>query len=168
MAQPYLGEIRLTAFNFAPVGWFLCQGQIVSIAQYSALYSLIGTTYGGDGISTFALPDLRGRTPVHFGNGNGLSPAIIGLLTGTEQVTLTTQQMPAHTHTVVSSAGTGNATSPSGNYFAACGDGQYANAPALASAPFSGVGGSLPHENRQPSLTISFIIAWEGVFPSQN
>ena len=124
MSEPFLGQIMLVGFNFAPVGWALCNGQILSITQNTALFSLLGTTYGGNGTTTFALPDLRGRAAVGFGQGPGLSNYDLGQSTGTETVTLTVGQMPAHNHMVAANAANGNVSSPSGADLAQSSDNQ--------------------------------------------
>lgn len=175
MAQPYIGQIIAVGFNFAPVGWMLCQGQTLSIADNSVLFTLIGTTYGGDGVNTFALPNLCGRVPINQGQGQGLSPYVIGQLAGTENVTLTTNQLGSHTHSLMASSQPGSSNTP-GNTVALAQNGQTAvnmysaDAPntTLSSGSISAVGNSNPHENRQPFLAINYIIAVEGIFPSQN
>jgi microcystin-dependent protein len=163
----------MAGFGFAPYGWALCNGQLLSISQNSALFSLIGTYYGGDGISTFGLPNLQSRIPLHQGQGVGLSPYVIGQNGGNETVTLTTQQMPQHNHTIsaVGSAGGSNrvannflANGTSGNvYSPGPSDGTTMNAQAVSFA-----GSSQPHNNLQPYLTINFIIALQGIYPSRN
>jgi microcystin-dependent protein len=165
MSQPYIGEIRMFAGNFAPAGWMFCEGQLLPIVDYETLFNLIGTTYGGDGQSTFALPDLRGRLPLH--QGSGFTLAETG---GVETVTLTTQQIPAHSH-IVTAAGSGTATtSPSGGSLA---DGLaviYERATgneATMGTALGPTGGSQPHSNFQPYLCVDFIISMFGVFPSQ-
>jgi microcystin-dependent protein len=165
MAQPYVGEIRIFAGNFAPAGWEFCSGQLLPISENETLFQLIGTTYGGDGQSTFALPDMRGRIPVH--QGSGYSLAAQG---GTENVTLTVQQLPAHAHSLLASSGPGNRNSPA--------DGVIAEAPVISvwiedvasvnmsPATVTAVGGSQPHDNYQPYLCVNFIISLFGIFPS--
>lgn len=171
MSTPYIGEIRLFAGNFAPRDWALCQGQILSIAENEVLFQLIGTTYGGDGQQTFALPDLRGRLPVHQGQGPGLSGRTIGELGGTESVTLTVAQMPAHSHLLFASGAAANSGSPAGALLAATPVNSYdstgAPAATMAGASITNSGGTQPHENMGPSLTLNYIIALFGVFPSQ-
>lgn len=166
MSTPYVGEIRMFAGNFAPVGWALCDGSLISIAENDVLFNLIGTTFGGDGQVTFGLPDLRGRVPVHIGPGY-----VIGQLAGTETVTLLSQQMPSHTHTLYAGTNGARATSPANNVFAGGGPELYASTRAPLSgtlgAPTTAFGNSLPHENMAPFLTISFIISLFGIFPSQ-
>ena len=165
MAQPYVGEIRMFAGNFAPAGWMFCEGQLIPISENETLFTLIGTTYGGDGQSTFALPDLRGRVPVHQGNGY-----ILAETGGAEEVTLTTQQIPAHTHPLLASSSVGAASSPVGNVLAASGSANvYRPAPtavAMSAQAVGVTGGSQPHTNMQPYLCISHIISLFGIFPS--
>ena len=166
MSTPYIGEIRMFAGNFAPQGWALCQGQILAISENDTLFSLIGTTYGGDGISTFALPDLRSRVPIH--QGNGLVLAQVG---GEELVTLTVNQIPIHTHAPMANSDNGTATTPGGNVWAASADiSQYAvgTTGAMSGSAVSPAGGSQPHDNMLPYLAINFIISLFGLFPSQN
>jgi microcystin-dependent protein len=168
--DPYLGEIVLFAGNFAPVGYALCEGQILPISQNTALFSILGTTYGGDGIETFALPDLRGRVPLGQGQGPGLEPYDLGQVGGTEDVTLTTNQIPTHTHPVEASSAEEGTNRPSGAVPAQ--GGVYATAPDGSTPMNAGMigatGGSQSHENRQPYLTLNFIIAMQGIFPSRN
>ncbi len=178
--------------NFAPAGWAFCNGQLVAIAENDALFSLLGTTYGGDGQSTFALPDLRGRRPIHWGNGPGLSPVVIGQKAGIENVTLTQNQMPAHTHTVAGgggnisvalpcTSGIGTSDEPTGRIYAVNSDGKEHftdagsqsgdTAPLTLGIPQLSVlpaGTTLPHENLSPRLAVSFIIALYGIYPSRN
>lgn len=167
MAQPYVGEIRMFAGNFAPAGWMLCEGQLLPISENETLFNLIGTTYGGDGQSTFALPDLRGRIPIHIGDGFTLAETA-----GVETVTLTVNQIPAHSHPLLASssnAATGNAN---GNVLAQTPSytpyvsGFSPNTP-LSLSSMSAVGGSQPHNNFQPYLCVNFIISLFGIFPSQ-
>lgn len=179
MSSPYVGEIRTVGFQFAPVGWLQCQGQLVSIAEYEVLYTLIGTTYGGDGQSTFALPDMRSRVNVGAGNGPGLSPYTPGQRAGSETVTLTTQQIPAHSHAFTASlnAATAGATvnTPDGKYPADASTAIYASgptgtdmlAPGIISGTAQPAGGSQPHANIQPVLALTCIICCEGTFPPQ-
>ncbi len=165
MAQPYVGEIRMFGGNFAPAGWMFCEGQLLPISEYETLFNLIGTTYGGDGQSTFALPDLRGRLPMHFGNG-----FILAETGGVETVTLTTQQIPAHTHSVLASNDTATSTTASGNITASTNQlkiyTESAASKLFAGNALSPVGGSQPHENFQPYLCVDFIISLFGIFPS--
>src|SRR5215471_12914452 len=168
MAEPFLGEIRIFAFSFAPRGWALCQGQVMSIAQNTALFSLLGTTYGGNGQTTFALPDLRGRAPMHFGNG-----FVQGESAGSEQVTLTLQQIAPHTHLANCNAtGSNSQASPGGAYWSAdtAGNLPYTNAGGGSMAPqaMSITGGSQPHDNMMPSLVVNYCIALSGIFPSRS
>ena len=179
--DPLLGEIRLFGGNFAPQGWAFCQGQLLSIAQNSALFSLLGTTYGGDGQTTFGLPDLRGRVAIGFGQGAGLPNYVLGELAGEPNHTLTTTEMPIHTHAaqtqVNATAGGGNAGSPTNAYPAASTtrDNIYStgtpnttlNAQA-AQVTIGTNGGSQPHNNMPPYLGLNYIIALQGIFPSRN
>jgi microcystin-dependent protein len=171
MSEPFLGEIRMVGFNFAPVGWAMCNGQLLPIAENSALFSLIGTTYGGDGVNTFALPNLQSRFPLHMGQGQGLSPYTIGQLAGTENVTLLANQIPAHSHAPQCNSNAGDQGSPTNNFWAASAQQLYSNA-APAVMKNAGLilpaGGSQPHDNMNPLLVINFIIALSGVFPSRN
>ena len=171
MAQPYVGEIRMFGGNFAPAGWMFCEGQLLPISEYETLFNLIGTTYGGDGQSTFALPDLRGRLPVHQGQGPGLSSYVLAETGGAEEVTLTTQQIPAHAHPHVVAAGVGNQVSPGGNLPAQSFNvTPYINDPSTGAfhpAAITSTGGSQPHTNLQPYLCISYIVSLFGIFPSQ-
>lgn len=167
MAQPYVGEIRMFAGNFAPAGWMFCEGQLLPISENETLFQLIGTTYGGDGQETFALPDLRGRLPIH--QGNGFTLADTG---GTEQVTLTPSQMPSHSHAFLGSTGSGSQANPAGALLASSVTmtpytAETANA-ALSSNSIATVGGSQPHTNFQPYLCVDFIISLFGIFPSLN
>jgi microcystin-dependent protein len=169
MADPFVAEIRIFPFNFAPKGWAWCDGQLLPLSQNTALFSLLGTTYGGDGKSNFALPDLQGRAPMHPGQGPGLSLHDLGETGGSETVTLLESEIPAHTHAVSASAADGTSQTPANEKLATgIGIGQYA-APGgltqlspLALAP---AGGDAPHNNMQPYLTFYFAIALQGVFP---
>ena len=170
MSQPYVGALALVGFNFAPVGWQICDGSLLSIAENLTLYQLIGTTYGGDGQNTFAVPDLRGRVPIHQGQLPGGGNYGIGQLAGVEQVTLTQQQMPGHTHTLLCSANPQNSSAPGGAYLAATAGNKYSSgtpAAAMASTMVGNDGGGQPHDNRQPYLTLNWIISLYGIFPSQ-
>jgi microcystin-dependent protein len=168
MAQPYVGEIRMFGGSFAPAGWMFCSGQLLPISENETLFNLIGTTYGGDGQSTFALPDLRGRVPIHQGNGFTLAESA-----GTESVTLTTAQIPSHTH-VPGASNVGGSDNPAGNFWAFSTTGKPYVAPGgaivsmnpgtIQAAP---VGGSQPHDNMIPFLCISYIISLFGIFPNQ-
>jgi microcystin-dependent protein len=174
MSDPFLGEIRLFPYNFAPRGWAFCQGQILAISQNTALFSLLGTTYGGNGQTTFALPDLRGRVAVSSGQGPGLSNYSLGEVTGVETVTLLVSQMPAHGHTPQCTNNAADSSSPGGGVWAADGagiTGEYSNgAPSTTMSPaaIAATGGSQPHPNIQPLLTLNYCIALEGIFPSRN
>ncbi|HYX30194.1 MAG TPA: tail fiber protein [Pyrinomonadaceae bacterium] len=167
MAQPYVGEIRMFAGNFAPAGWMFCEGQLLPISEYETLFNLIGTTYGGDGQSTFALPDLRGRIPIH--QGNGFTLAETG---GVETVTLTVSQIPAHSHAFLGSTATPNTTNPGTSVLAQPAGNIYNSQPnpnlaAMAPQSITATGGSQPHDNFQPYLCVDFIISLFGIFPSQ-
>jgi microcystin-dependent protein len=167
MAQdPFVGAVFLFAGNFAPLGFALCAGQLLSISQNTELFSIIGTTYGGNGQTTFGLPDLRSRVPVGAGTGPGLSTYDLGEETGTETVTLNTSELPAHTHPL--SAGTAQTTDiPASNAVPAQG-GSYATSAASSMAPTGTTGQNVPHPNIQPVLTLNYIIALVGIFPSRN
>ncbi|HXM34529.1 MAG TPA: tail fiber protein [Pyrinomonadaceae bacterium] len=166
MAQPYVGEIRMFGGNFAPAGWMFCEGQLLPISENETLFNLIGTTYGGDGQSTFALPDLRGRLPIHWGNGFTLAET-----GGVEQVTLTVNQIPAHSHAFLCSKDGGTQNTPVGFLPAASNVVSIyaAQVPAATMAPEALLpdGGSQPHTNFQPYLCVDFIISLFGIFPSQ-
>ena len=166
MAQPYVGEIRMFAGNFNPAGWMFCEGQLLPISEYETLFNLIGTTYGGDGQSTFALPDLRGRVPLHMGNGFTLAET-----GGTEEITLTVAQIPAHSHPFLGSSSTGTATGAAGNVLGESTTVSMYDSGAptvgMAAGTTSFVGGSQPHNNFQPYLCVDFIISLFGIFPSQ-
>lgn len=165
MAQPYVGEVRMFAGNFAPAGWMFCEGQLLPISENETLFQLIGTTYGGDGQSTFALPDLRGRIPLHQGSG-----FILAETGGAEEITLTVNQIAAHSHPLVGSATNGGQPSPQGNLLAnSTVITPYApETPLVAMAPsaITSTGGSQPHTNFQPYLCVNFIISLFGIFPS--
>lgn len=180
--DPILGQIMMVGFNFAPRGWAMCQGQLLSIAANSALFSLLGTTYGGDGRTTFALPDLRGRCAIGMGQGPGLSSRSQGEVIGQEQVTLLVGQMPSHTHTMLGNNTDGTTNDPSGNVMAkstvvtergaepipAKGYSASVANVAMGSSSIQPDGGSQPHNNMQPSLAMNYIIALQGIFPSRN
>lgn len=166
MAQPYVGEIRMFAGNFAPAGWMFCEGQLLPISENETLFQLIGTTYGGDGQNTFALPDLRGRIPIHQGNG-----FILAETGGAEEVTLTVNQIPAHSHPLLASNNLANSGNPGNNLLSSTATGNkiYAatnTSVALANNSITAVGGSQPHTNFQPYLCVDFIISLYGMFPS--
>ena len=179
MSDPFVGEIKMFAGNFAPAGWMFCQGQLIPISENETLFNLIGTTYGGDGQSTFALPSMASRVPNHQGQGPGISQNYqLAEQGGVEEVTLTTQQIPVHSHALIATSSGGSVTSPSGNVLA------LPTAPAsvvdpkvygtdppqvsLAPASIGPAGGSQPHTNFQPTLAINFIISLFGIFPQQN
>lgn len=164
MAQPYVGEIRMFAGNFAPAGWMFCEGQLLPISENETLFQLIGITYGGDGQSTFALPDMRGRIPIHQGNG-----FLLAETGGVEAVTLTVSQIPIHTHPLLGSRDPASSRSAVGQIFGRASAEAYASEwtpQVLASQAVAPVGGSQPHTNFQPYLCISFIISLFGIFPS--
>lgn len=171
--EPYVGEIRMFAGNFAPQGWAFCNGAIVSIAEYDLLFALLGTTYGGDGQTTFALPDLRGRVPIHMGQ-NPTSGSVynLGQKAGVETVTLISNQMPAHNHVVQASTADGTLTSPSGALWANSALAEFATTGVTTSAmnasAVTPAGGNQPHDNMMPYQCVNFIIALYGVFPQQS
>lgn len=173
MSSPYVGEIRMFAGSFAPAGWAFCNGQLMAISENDTLFTLIGTTYGGDGQSTFGLPDLQGRVPIHAGQGPGITQNYqLGEKAGVESVTLGIQQIPVHNHALVASAAAGSSSSPANNVLAASNTvSMYKagtpNAP-MNAAMIGTAGGSQPHDNFQPYLCVSFIISLFGVFPNQN
>lgn len=170
--DPYLGEIRLFAGTYAPVGWALCNGAVIAISENEALFSLLGTTYGGDGTATFGLPDLRGRAPLHLGKNPSGSNYVLGQKGGAEEVTLTMEQIPAHIHPVLASNAAGTGDSPAGSYFAATATATQSvysdQAPSgtMAPAAMTDAGGNQPHENMMPFMTITYIIATQGIYPS--
>jgi microcystin-dependent protein len=174
MATPFLAEIKMFAGNFAPRGYAFCSGQILAISQNTALFSLLGTTFGGNGQTTFALPDLRGRVPVHQGQGPGLSSYVLGEVTGTETVTLNINQLPSHNHLLAVNSGPGNSAAPANNEFLAgstARDRLYTTNAAnttLAAGSVSPSGNSQPTPIIQPLLVLNFIIAIEGIYPSRN
>jgi microcystin-dependent protein len=178
MPEPFLGEIRTFAGSYAPAGWAFCNGQLLSIAQNTALYSILGTMYGGNGTTQFALPNLMGRAPLHKGEGPGLTPRTVGDTVGEESATLTIDNLPMHTHQVVASTGSGSTGKPEGNVFAESpAPGPHRPPVSLYSASptttmngqaLSSTGGDQPHNNMQPYLGLNFIIALQGIFPSRN
>jgi microcystin-dependent protein len=176
MSTPFVGEIRLFGFPRIPTGWLPCDGSLQSIANYEALYTLLGTTYGGDGQRTFAMPDLRGRVPLHQGQGPGLSPYPLGQKAGSETVTLTSTQMPQHTHIAHATTGSASTGVPASTLV----PGAIANQDTMYSSDLSGAesfamatnavtmaGGNQPHDNTMPTLTVSYCIAFQGIYPSQ-
>jgi len=166
MSEPFIGQVSMVSFNFAPRGWASCDGQILPINQNQTLYSLLGTTYGGDGRTSFALPDLRGRAPMHMSSGHNQ-----GEKRGTETVALSGNQMPQHTHSVNASSDDANAPTPNGNAFAVPGNPIYGDLTSLVSMNSESVakaGGGQGHDNMQPYLAVNFIIALQGLFPSRN
>jgi microcystin-dependent protein len=173
MSQPYIGEIRMFAGSFAPLGWAFCDGSVLPISENEALFVLIGTTYGGDGQETFALPDLRGRVPVHQGTSPAGTPRIVGESAGVEAVTLTQAQLPPHSHHPAASTQPGTSDDPTGRVWAAAADGTtrlYATAAvdtAMGAGSVGSTGGSQPHDNLMPFLGVSFIISLFGIFPTQ-
>ena len=174
MSEPFVGEIRMFAGNFAPQGWAFCDGQLLAVSQNDALFSLLGTIYGGDGRTTFGLPDMRGRLPMHAGTGPGLSPRRLGAKFGAENVTLTVNQMPSHTHSVGGNNVAGSSSSPSG-YFAkdVSNSNLYINSlsstrTSMSSNMITNSGGSGSHTNLMPYLCVNFIIALYGIYPSRN
>ena len=165
MGTPYLGEIKIISWNYAPKGWAFCNGQLLPINQNQALFSILGTTYGGDGRTTFALPDLRGRAPVHMGNG-----LTEGQTVGEETHTLIISETPAHNHLVSASSAAPDQGSPGNNEWASQASGYSTGAPntTLGPSAVTNVGGSQPHNNMQPYLVLNFVIALTGIFPSRN
>jgi microcystin-dependent protein len=172
--EPFLGEIRMFAGNYAPQDWAVCDGRLLPISQYDALYSLLGTTYGGDGQSNFALPNLRGRLPVGVGTGTGLSPRILGQHGGTVAVTLQAGETPAHTHPLYASKTTAESNAPQGQALGTLSTGSmYLESGATGSRlvaldPLLAAGQGQSHTNMMPSLAVSFIICLSGIYPSQN
>lgn len=173
MSEPYIGEIRMFAGNFAPRGWSYCDGQLLAVSQNDALFSLLGTVYGGDGRTTFGLPDLRGRIPIHQGTGPGLSERRIGAKAGAEQVTLTTNQLPSHTHALTGNTQAGSEGSPDQAMPAQSTVGVYIRSPQPASVKplksdsLTNTGSSQPHSNLMQTLAIHYIIALVGIYPSR-
>jgi microcystin-dependent protein len=182
MSQQYLGEIRMTGFNFAPVGWALCQGQALSISQNTALFSLLGTTYGGNGTSTFNLPDLQGRVPISWGNGAGLSPVVIGEKAGSNNVSILLANLPSHNHPLNVSNATATASDPTGAFLAQPNTSTNPRSPGSTTAGYvtgnptgqaapgaiGNIGSSQPLSVAPPFLVVNFIIALTGIFPSRN
>jgi microcystin-dependent protein len=182
MSQPFVGQVIMFGGNFAPQGWMTCSGQLLPISEYQVLFNLIGTTYGGDGQSSFGLPDLQGRVPINQGQGPGLSARVIGQKSGTETVTLTTTQIPGHTHSINAVNANANQQVPAGNSIlanevtTATGGGNafayVSGTPATTStmlpASLNMAGGNLPHENIQPVMAVTYCISPFGIYPSQN
>ena len=174
MSDPYLGEVRMFGGNFAPRDWAPCDGRLLSISEYDALFNLLGTTYGGDGQTTFGVPDLRGRLPIHAGTPHGGSTYTLGESAGSESVTLTTAQLAAHSHPLLASASPADGADPTGNVLAGSdsqsfyGPANPDKAAAMNTGFVTSAGGSQPHYNMQPFLCVTFIIALEGIFPSQS
>jgi microcystin-dependent protein len=168
MSQPWVGELRIFAGNFEPAGWMFCKGQTLPISENETLFQLLGTTYGGDGQETFNLPDLRGRVPIHQGTGPGLTSVVEGEVLGTETVTLTSNQIPVHTHLLGASSNGASSASPVGGVpAAASSDVLWGRGTTLETMQTSGsAGGSQPHSNMQPYLCINYIISLFGIFPS--
>jgi microcystin-dependent protein len=177
MSSPFLGEIRIFAGSFAPNGWAFCDGRLITISQNTALFSLLGTTYGGNGVSNYALPNLQGRAPLQAGQGPGLSIYDLGQSGGETTVTLTSPEMPSHTHAVSCYDGSGDVTNPVGSVWASTNVGKQkqnlysqtpGSSPQQSAQAFTPIGGSSPHNNMPPYLTLTFIIALQGVFPSRS
>lgn len=175
MSDPFIGEIRMFGGNFAPNGWAFCDGSMLAISQNDALFALIGTIYGGNGLTTFGLPDLRGRIPIHSGQGPGLSYQVIGQQLGSETTVLTVNQIPLHTHNIMASPSVGNSTGISNSAIAAgtigrvyTNDTTPANLGDMNAGTIVNAGGSQPHDNMMPYLCINFIIALWGIFPPRN
>lgn len=174
MSEPFLGQIIAVGFNFAPRGWAFCNGQLLPISQNDALFALIGTTYGGDGQTTFALPNLQSRIPIHQGQGPGLKNYVLGQAAGTETVTLTVNQMPAHTHLASAVVANADQTVPTDALWATESAGattfysDQASDGQMSPTAISQAGGSQPHDNLMPYLAVSYVIALEGVFPTQS
>jgi microcystin-dependent protein len=178
MAQPFIGQIIACGFSYAPPGWFLCDGTLYPISQYDVLFALIGTTYGGNGQTTFAVPDLRGRTPLSMGQGQGLSNYVQGQLSGTENVSLQSGQLGIHNHNLMSLGTTGTSNTPSSTMALAANSliqvpTYLPGSPAPALTPLVGNaigpnGSSFPHQNLQPLQCLNYIIAWTGIYPAQS
>lgn len=170
MSEPFIAEIRIFAGNFAPRSWAFCNGQLLPISQNTALFSLIGTTYGGDGRTTTALPNLQGRAPMHPGRGPGLTARRLGERGGSETITLSEAQMPQHTHTLIGSQEDAGATTPQNNHLAAGNQiyGAASNLVPMATQALPNTGGSQAHNNMQPYLAINYIIALQGLYPSRS
>jgi microcystin-dependent protein len=170
MSSPFVAEIRMFGFNFPPTGWAFCNGQLLPISQNTALFSLLGTTYGGDGKSTFALPDMQGNVPLHQGQGQGLSLYDLGQIGGSSTVTLLTSEIPVHSHSFTATEEVVNENNVTNNFFGA-GESRYApvnNVVQMAPQALPPAGGSLPHNNMMPYLVVNFCIALQGVFPPRS
>jgi microcystin-dependent protein len=173
MSDPFVAEIRIFPFNFPPTGWAFCQGQLMPISQNTALFALLGTYYGGDGKSTFALPNLEGTAPMHTGQGQGLSERFLGEMSGSETITLLVSEMPFHTHTMQAFATPGDLKEPqAGACLTRSSNGTIYNTTIsnfvqMAPQALTPAGGSLPHNNMQPYLTLNFCIALQGIFPQR-
>lgn len=171
MSEPFVGEIRMFAGNFAPRGWAFCDGQLLAVSQNDALFSLLGTIYGGDGRTTFGLPDMRGRIPLHQGTGPGLSPRRLGSKGGAEKVTLTTNQLASHTHDMNANTAAATTDAPQGKVVAKPGFNLYreiAQNSDFETNMIANTGGSQPHSNLMPTLCVNFIIALYGIYPSRH
>lgn len=170
MAEPFIGEIRLVGFNFAPNGWAFCDGTLRPIAQNSALFSLLGTTYGGDGVTTFALPDLRGRLPMNMGTGPGLTPRSLGEVSGSEHVTLLSTNLPAHTHLLMATTNSASSDTPTNGVVLAQGATIYGNGVPTPMSPqaIGPTGNNVPVSTLPPYLVLNFVIALEGIYPSRS
>ena len=172
--DPFIAEIRIFAGNFAPTGWAICDGQLLPISQNTALFSLLGTTYGGNGVTTFALPDLRGRVPMHPGQGPGLSDRLLGENTGVDSVTLISGEIPSHTHALRTLSDPGDLADPTGRSLARSASGNVyqqnstSNLVAMSPNALAIAGSSQPHNNLQPYLTLTFIIALQGIYPPRS
>ena len=170
-ANPFIGQLMPVPYNFAPQGWALCNGQLLSIAQNTALFSLLGTQFGGDGRTTFALPNLQGRVAVHMGQGTGLSPYVIGQIGGADSITLTQAQLAEHTHGALGFGRAGDSNSPTGADWARpATDTPYSGSGsgAMSTAATSTTGGGQSHENRQPYLVVNYVIALQGIYPARS
>ena len=170
--DPFIGSIDMVGFNFAPKNWATCDGQLLQIAQNQALFSLLGTTFGGNGTTNFGLPDLRGRVPIHQGQGPGLTPRVMGEKAGEENHTLISSEMPSHNHSLAVNTNGGNSDNPTGNFIASNSEGikQYSNSAGSSAngTSLGNAGGSQPHNNMPPYLCVNFVIALFGIFPSRN
>lgn len=171
MSEPFIGEIRMFAGNFAPRGWAFCDGQLLAVSEHDALFSLFGTIYGGDGRTTFGLPELRGRIPIHAGSGPGLSPRTLGAKSGTENETIVSNTMPSHTHAWRTTTGAAQNASPIGAMLAKPAANVYETidpTDSMAADMVQPTGGSQSHDNVMPYLCVNFIVALQGIYPSQN